>query len=251
MLKGLCKEQGDYSALAIAIEGHSVYACVMSKRKGFGTIKLILVLVVLVMLVLVGGATYFAWQQADMSGISGREGLIKGQEAIGYVDIKKKIKNALNSKSEVAISEAELNQYIAKNLKMNQGGLFKGFASIQGVYIDLTDDQMEIFIEREIAQYGDEGVVKEDIFPPFNQTVSMKLKIYNGLNENGKPAILIEFPGATIGAVPAPGMLVKIVLSSFLQIRDHFETEIGFYEKMNKIVITDGVITLDPNPTVK
>lgn len=247
-MRELCKERKDYSSLAIAMESDSVYAHGMSKRKGFGMIKQILVLVVLVMLVLVGGITYLAWQKADMSGISGREGLIKGQEAIGYVDIKKKIENALNSKSEVVISEAEINQYIAKNLKMNQGGLFKGFASVQGVYVDLTDDHMEIFIEREIAQYGDEGAVKEDIFPPFNQTVSMKLKVYNGLNDEGKPAILIEFPGATIGKVPAPGMLVKIVLSSFLQIRDHFETEIGFYEKMNKIAITDGVITLDPNP---
>ena len=131
----------------------------MSKRKGFGILKLLLVLMVLAVLTVLGGATYFAWGKADMSGISGREGLSKGQEAIGYVDIKKKIQNALNSNLEVVITEAEINQYIAKNLKLNQGGLIKGFSSIKGVYVDLTDDHMEIFIEREIAQYGDEGVI--------------------------------------------------------------------------------------------
>ena len=244
----MCKEENDYSALAIAMILQSVYAYDMSKRKGFGTIKILALLVVLAVLVFLGGATFLGWRQADLSGISGREGIVKGQESIGYVDIKQKITNALKSNSEVTITEAEINQYIAKNLKLTQGGLLKGFTSIQGVYVDLTNDQMEVFIEREIAQYSDEGVVEDAVFPPFNQTVSMKIKAYNGLNDDKEPSIIIEFPGATIGQVPAPGLLVKVVLPAFEQIRDHFETELGFYEKMNKITITDGVIVLDPRP---
>jgi len=234
--------------LAIALEDDSVYVHIMSEKKGFGAFKLISVLVVLLLLAAMGVATYGAWQSADLSGISGREGLIKGQEAIGYVDLKKKVKNALDSSSEVTITEAEINQYLAKNLELKQGGFIKGFASIKGVYVDLTDDHMEVFIEREIAQYGDDGVVNEDVLSPSNQTVSIKLKMYNGKDKDGKPSRIVEFPGATIGQVPAPGMLVKIVMPSFLQIKDHFEAEVGLYDKMNKVKITDGVIRLDPNP---
>lgn len=215
-------------------------------------IKTLALVIVLIVLVGLGGITYFGWNKADMSGISGREGIVKGQESIGYVDIKQKLTNAVKSNSEVTITEAEMNQYIAKNLKMNQGGLFKDYSSVKGVYVDLTEDQIEIFIEREIAQYGDEGVIDDAVLPPFNHTVSMKVKAFNGENDKGEPVKTVEFPSATIGKVPAPNQLAKIVLPSFKQINDHFEEELALgYEKMNGIKITEGIITLDPRPVVK
>ncbi len=222
-----------------------------SNRKGFGLIKLVVLLVVLVVLGLLGGGTYFGWKQADMSEISGREKILKGESASDYVDIKQKVVNALNSNAEVSITESELNHYIAKNMMMNQTGFIKGFATVKGVFIDLKPDMMEIFIEREIAQYTDDGEIQTDVFKPFNQTVSMKLKIYRNEDEHGKKTTKIEFPGGTIGMAPAPGMLVKIVKPSFDQIYEHFvaELDLGF-KKMNKITITDGKIILDPRLTV-
>ena len=145
----------------------------MKKSKGFGMLKTVITLLVLVILTAIGGFVYFGWQGADLSDVSGKKGI-----AIGYVDVERKVRNALNANAEVTLTEAELNQYIAKNLKMKQGGFMKGFAKVKGVYVDLKPDMMEIFIEREIAQYGEKGAVKTDVFKPFTHTVSMKLKIY-------------------------------------------------------------------------
>ncbi|MEZ7955600.1 MAG: hypothetical protein QMC23_03055 [Rubritalea sp.] len=214
----------------------------MKKSKGFGMLKTVITLLVLVILTAIGGFVYFGWQGADLSDVSGKKGI-----AIGYVDVERKVRNALNANAEVTLTEAELNQYIAKNLKMKQGGFMKGFAKVKGVYVDLKPDMMEIFIEREIAQYGEKGAVKTDVFKPFTHTVSMKLKIYTVVDETGMTTLKVEFPGGSIGKAPTPGLMVTVVKASFDQLAEHFkaETDLG-YKKMTSITVGDGFIKLDP-----
>lgn len=215
---------------------------VMKKRKGFSKLKMLLTLVVLVVLSALGAFVYLGWQSADLADVSGRKGI-----AIGYVDIERKVRNALDENAEVTVTEAELNQYIAKNLKMKQGGFMKDFATMKGVYVDLKPDMVEIFIEREIAQYGDEGVIKTDVFKPFKHTVSMKLKVFTSDGENGSTTKNVEFPGGTIGKAPTPGLMVMAVKPSFDQLADHFKDELGLgYDKMTTITVGDGFIKLDP-----
>ncbi|MGJ8657802.1 MAG: hypothetical protein ACSHX6_15245 [Akkermansiaceae bacterium] len=217
------------------------------ERKGFSMVKMVMTLLILGVLGAMGGFVYFGWQGADLSGVSGREGIAKGQSSIGYVDIERKVRNALNADVEVTLTEAELNQYIAKNVKMKQGGFMKDFATVKGVYVDLKPDVMEIFIEREVAQYGDEGVIKTDVFKPFTHTVSMKLKIFTVVDDQGVTTRKVEFPGGTIGKAPTPGLMVTIVKSSFDQLAEHFKTETDLgYEKMTSITVGDGFIKLDP-----
>lgn len=220
---------------------------VMKKRKVFSILKMVMTLLVIGLLAAMGGFVYFGWQGADLSGVSGREGIAKGQSGIGYVDIERKVRNALNADVEVTLTEAELNQYIAKNVKLTQGGFMKGFASVKGVYVDLKPDMMEIFIEREIAQYGEEGSIKTDVFKPFTHTVSMKLKIFTVVDGKGVTTRKVEFPGGTIGKAPTPGLMVTIVKDSFDQLAEHFkvETDLG-YEKMTSITVGDGFVKLDP-----
>jgi len=86
----------------------------LSLRRGFGMIKMSITLVVLLVLVALGGFVYYGWQGADLSGVSGKGGISRGLSSIGYVDIRQKVKNALNANVEVTLTEAELNQYIAK-----------------------------------------------------------------------------------------------------------------------------------------
>jgi len=205
-------------------------------------LKTVITLLVLVILTAIGGFVYFGWQGADLSDVSGKKGI-----AIGYVDVERKVRNALNANAEVTLTEAELNQYIAKNLKMKQGGFMKGFAKVKGVYVDLKPDMMEIFIEREIAQYGEKGAVKTDVFKPFTHTVSMKLKIYTVVDETGMTTLKVEFPGGSIGKAPTPGLMVTVVKASFDQLAEHFkaETDLG-YKKMTSITVGDGFIKLDP-----
>jgi len=113
--------------------------------------------------------------------------------------------------------------------------------------VDLKPDVMEVIIEREIAQYGEAGSIKTDVFKPFMHTVSMKLKVFTEEDGNGLTTRKIEFPGGMIGKAPTPGLMVTVVKDSFDQVIEHFkeEAELG-YEKMTSITVGDGFIKLDP-----
>lgn len=219
--------------------------------RGVSFVKMILTLIILGVLGGMCAFVYFGWQKTDLTGIDGREEIIKSKGNVRAVNVLEKLRNAYDGNYEVKLTEEELNRYIAEKLKMKQGGWMKGFATIKGVYVDLREDEIEVFIEREIAQYGEDGKPKLDIIKPFDQTVSMKLKVatLDLVDADGKKqtSIRVDFPGGSIGKAPAPGMFVKLVQDSFAQIQQHFndELELG-YERIVRIKIGDGFITLDP-----
>lgn len=217
------------------------------KLRGASMAKMLVTLIVLGVLSVMGGFVYYGWQGADLSGISGRVGIKKGQSSIGYVDIERKLRNALNANVEVTITEAEINQYLAKNISMKQAGWMDDFATVEGIYVDLKPDMMEVFIEREIAQYSEEGRVITDVFKPFMHTVSMKLKIFTVVSEKGITSRNVEFPGGSIGKAPTPGLMVTVVKDSFDKLAEHFKIEIDLgYDQMTSIEVGDGFIKLDP-----
>lgn len=210
---------------------------------------MILVLLVLGILSGMVAFVYYGWQAKDMDGVSGREGISRGQFSFEYVDLESKLRNALNAYKEVTITEAQLNLYIAKKLKMSQGGYFKDFAKVKGVYVDLKPGEMEIFIEREIAQYAHDGKIKTDVFKPFTHTVSMTVTIAKHETKDGKKGYVGRIPGGFIGNAPAPNSLVTLIKPSFDQIHDHFKTELDLgYHKMRVIKVEEGKLVLDPRP---
>ncbi len=221
--------------------------------KGAGILKGILTLLILGTLVGMGAYVYFAWQKADLSVVDGREKIINGDDLNSEADVLQKLVNARNGNYVVTLTEEEVNAYLAKKLKLKQGGPMKGFASIKGIYVDFTPDLMEVFIEREIAQYGEDGKPKTEYLQPFDHTVSMKYKIYTVDNGEGKGTKNIcEFPGATIGKSPAPGMFVKMVKQSFDKVEKHFKREIELASKgVTFIKIEEGKITFDPRKRYK
>jgi len=222
-------------------------------RKGGGKIKFLFILLILGILGGMVAYVYFAWQNKDLSGIAGRDKIIAKNTASAEIDVFKKLQNAYNGNYVVTLTEEEINLYIAKRLSMKQDGPLKGFSKIKGVYVDLTPNMMEVFIEREIAQYGEDGVPKTEYIKPFDHTISMKFKIYTKENTNDSGTTnIVEFPGGTIGKSPAPGMFVKVMKPSFDAIATFFEKEIELaHGRIIHIKIEDGKVTLDPRRRYK
>ena len=223
---------------------------VLGNARGGSFLKFILCLVIVALLGGMVAFVYFTGHSQDLSGINGREAVIKAREEnrdIMSTDVLEKIGNGYDGNFEVKITEEELNRYIAKKLKMKQGGWMKGFATIKGVYVKLKKDEMEVFIEREVAQYGEDGTPNTDLFKPFDQTVSMRLNITTVDVKDGGTSKTVEFPGGTIGQAPAPGMFVKLIKASYDQIQEHFAKEIELgYKNITRITVEDGYILLDP-----
>lgn len=223
---------------------------VLGNAKGGAFLRFLFGVLVLGILGVMVAFVYFGWQTKDLSGIEGRSEVVQAREnklPVTSTDLVEKIKNGYTGDYEVRITEAELNRYIASKVTMTQGGFMKGFATVKGIYVELKKGEMEIFIEREIAQYGEAGEAKTDVFKPFDQTVSMRLKISTVDLEEGGTQKTVDFPGGSIGNSPAPGMFVKLVKDSYDQLKDHFATEIDLgYDRITSITIEDGYLVLDP-----
>ncbi len=228
----------------------NTFVTTSGNTRGGAFFKLLLGLIVVGVLGLMVVFVYFGWQPQDLTDIDGRDAVIKAREEkrdIMSTDIVKKLRNGYDGLYEVRLTEEELNRYIAHKIKMSQGGWMKEFATVKGVYVKLKKDEIEIFIEREIAQYGEDGTPNTEYIKPFDQTVSMCLKITTADIEDGKTEITIDFPGGTIGRSPAPGMFVKLVKGSFDQLKTYFATEVELgHTQITRIKIEDGYILLDP-----
>eukprot|EP00112_Aurelia_sp_Birch-Aquarium-sp1_P008449 Seg19309.1 transcript_id=Seg19309.1/GoldUCD/mRNA.D3Y31 product="hypothetical protein" protein_id=Seg19309.1/GoldUCD/D3Y31 len=194
--------------------------------------------------------TYFCWQPQDLSNIAGREKILKEGKSVQSVNLLSKVQNATKDQRVVKITEEDLNRYIAANLKLEQTGVLKKYSEVKGVYVDLTPDNIEVIIERHLAQYDDDGNPKDGTMEPRIHTVAMKFNIYT-TKEGTTTKIITKFPGGTFGKAPAPGLYVKLVKGSFDNLKKHFADELKVgYKEMVAIKIGDGYIELDPRKPI-
>ena len=147
-------------------------------QRGYSLPKLILTILVVGILCTLVVHTYFCWQPQDLTGIDGREKILKEGKDVQHVNLLNKVNNAARDGRVVKITEEELNRYIAANLKLEQSGMMKKYSDVKGVYVDLTDDNIEVIIERNIAQYDEEGNPKDGTMEPRTNTVAMKFNIF-------------------------------------------------------------------------
>lgn len=215
-------------------------------QRGYSLPKLILTILVVGILCTLVVHTYFCWQPQDLTGIDGREKILKEGKDVQHVNLLNKVNNAARDGRVVKITEEELNRYIAANLKLEQSGMMKKYSDVKGVYVDLTDDNIEVIIERNIAQYDEEGNPKDGTMEPRTNTVAMKFNIFT-TKEGNTTKVTTKFPGGSFGKAPAPGLYVKLVKGSFDQIRQHFEDELKVgYKEVVAINIADGYMEIEP-----
>lgn len=212
--------------------------------------KLIVATVVLCALTAMALHTALSWVPRNVQEI---EGITLGDEA-KVIDLKERLQQSLDKSYEVAITEHELNQYIASKLQLTHSPIIDDYIKIKGVYVDVKDDLLDITIEREFdyPQNTQSDGSKKISFLPFSQTVSMQIEVVTDKGEDGSATKRLHFPGATFGKAPAPGMFVYLVRPSFEKVAEFFADELDIaYHDMTSITVKDGVIHLDPRPLVR
>ncbi|MGJ8672540.1 hypothetical protein [Rubritalea sp.] len=216
-------------------------------RRGFSLLKTILGLLVVLSLASMAGHIIFSWMPRNLQSVA----TSPSDEIVEPVDLKKRLKKAVEENYPVEISESELNRYIADKLTLTQSPIVDDFVKINGVYVDLLPGVMDITIERTFDYPGnvqDDGSQKLG-FLPLPQTVSMQLKVSSEDTPDGSVKTMVEFPGGSFGRAPAPGMLIALAKPSFDTIADFFTEELDLgYRQMTYVTIEDGVIKLDPRP---
>lgn len=165
---------------------------------------------------------YLTWEPQDMSDIEGY------RQADAAPDIPNLLYKASKQNSTLTLSEADINRYLAKTLKISQQGISATVSRPHGVGIRLHDGFLEVVLERQI-------------FDRFTQTISMYLTIQAIIDENSPhPQIRVDFAGGEplhlnvlcggkIGKVPVPQgymILLRPALENLAQCYADFLTQL-------------------------
>ena len=187
----------------------------------------------LVFAVLTGllAALYFISQPADLSDIGG---YMPAAEAPASPprDIEAVLRKSIEGDYSVTLSETELNNWLARELKAEQGGELATWVSLKRVWVRLRDGVAEVIIERDVAGY------------PF--TTSMFLQVEQVETAKGTTT-QIHLHGGSFGRLTVPQGFLILVMQDFEKIAKLFETEIDLgFSQMTRIRIEDKRIMLDP-----
>ena len=141
-----------------------------------------------------------------------------------------RLKNAVKELYPVTFREDELNRWLSKRLLVKQGGLFGEYVKDAHVWVDLTEGQMNVIIERKFVG-------------SYTHVTSVLLKFSRF--ENGYK---IQPYSAQIGQVKAPGGLARLIIAPFNDILEELSEELLPYtdHEILDIHVEEGKVTLDP-----
>jgi len=178
-------------------------------------------------------------QPQNLDGIGGVDATVGGR------DVSTLLRESHQRQVPVTLSEAEINQWLARSLEIQQGGRFKDSVVFKRVVVRFTEDLAEVIMEREVGGR------------PF--TVSMFFTIKQIRDENtlrtelnfhgGGYASWLPRPrrGGRFGKLAVPQGFLRLVMPSFEALAEIITAELddGF-KRMVHIRIEDKQISLDP-----
>ncbi len=211
-------------------------------KSGGGCLSLLVVLVLLVGALGLATAVFFIIQPQDLTEIGGNSPAIKGGPER---DLKAVLKNSIERGYPLALSEAEINRWLARTLTLKQGGSLAGNISLEHVWVRLEDDRAEVIMERAIMGR------------PF--TVSMYLQIERMIGPQGTttdvqmhggpfhPSIPGPPQGGRFGKLVVPQGFLYLVLPAYQKLAALFPDEIDLaLRQMADVKIKKGRLVLNP-----
>ena len=88
----------------------------------------------------------------DPQDLSDVDGYVEDSSAVipGGPNLVNLLENAARNKNGVRLTEEQINNYIRRTLKFEQGGWFESFVTARGVWVRLQENVVEVIIEREV-----------------------------------------------------------------------------------------------------
>lgn len=175
----------------------------------------------------------------DFSGVGGLNSSEGGR------DVSAVLRESQSRQIPVTLTEAEINQWLARTLRGRQGGRFEDNASFKRVVVRIEQGLIEVVMEREI--YGRTMTVS--MFFTVQQ-IQDGDRLQTRLNiHGGRFAPWLPNPprGGRFGQLAMPQGFLRIVLPSYEALGDVLSEELNNgFKRMTFIRIGDKRIELDP-----
>ena len=173
-----------------------------------------------------GFGIFLGMQSQNLGDIMGRH---PDDREPNPVNVPALIESAAKSRTDITITERQLNTCIANTLEARQDGILSDFVDIKGVWVRFDEEEKgraEIIIEREIKGLP--------------HTVSMFVRIERRTKEDGKRYTYIHKDGGRIwgilaaggrfGKARVPQGFLYLTRDSFESLADLFVTELGWLQ---------------------
>ncbi len=211
-------------------------------KSGGGCLSLFVILFLLVGALGLAAAGFFILQPQDLMDIGGNGPVIRGSPER---DLKAVLKSSIERGYPLALTEAEINRWLARTLTLKQGGFLAGNITLEHVWVRLEDDRAEVIMER--AFMG----------RPF--TVSMYLQVERMIGPQGtttdvrmhggpyNPSIPGPPQGGRFGKLVVPQGFLYLVLPAYQKLAALFPDEIDLaLRQMADVKIKKGKLVLNP-----
>ena len=187
-------------------------------------------------------AVYFVTQPQDLTDLGGYGPATK---AAPVRDMTAVLQSAIDRNYAVTLSEAEINQWLAANLVMKQGGFLSEQIKLERFWVRLEEGHAELIMERSV----------------FGKPFTMSMYFHVDKEQSGKEIITsfypsggpflkdYEFPlkGGRLGQLVVPQGFLHLVLPAYSKVAALFapETELAF-NKMQRVKFENDRLVLDP-----
>ncbi len=214
------------------------------KKKG-GCLGKLFGLLVFAVIVGLGASLYFISLPQDLTDIGGYAAVAE-TPASPPRDIEAVLRKSIEGDYSVTLSEKELNNWLARELELKQGGELAEWVSLKRVWVRLKDGVAEVIIERDVAGYP----LTTSMFLQVEQNetaegITTQIHLHGGGFHELVP---VPSRGGRFGKLTVPQGFLIMVMPDFRKIAQLFETEIDLgFKQMARIKIEDKRIVLDPN----
>lgn len=189
-----------------------------------------------------GSAVFFMVQPQDLTDLGGYGP--KAQK-IPERDLKVVLQNAIDRNFAVTLSEADINNWLARSLVLKQGGLLADSATLKRIWVRLEEGRAEVIMERLVLGMP--------------LTVSMYLQFERTENASGTSTEVTlhggpyhpDLPkpprGGRFGKLVIPQGFLLLVTPSYEKIAALFPEEIHqILSEMARMKVQKGSLVLDP-----
>lgn len=215
-----------------------------SPKSGGGCFSKLLFLILLVAAGAFATAIYFVSRPQDLSDLSAA-----AAKPLPQREMKVVLKNSIDRGFALKLSEAEINQWLARTVSAKQGGLLDEKVSLDRIWVRLEEGTAEVIMARTVMG------------KPF--TISMFLQVERMEDHQG-PLTEVrphgdpyhpDFPklmkGGRFGQLVVPQGFMILVLPAYKKLAEIFPEEIELaFREMSRIRIEEGHIVLDPRETL-
>jgi len=191
-----------------------------------------------------GAALYFVSLPQDLSDLGGNAP-VSTTPASPPRDMEAVLTKSIEGDYSVILSEKELNEWLGRELKLEQTGELARWVGLKRVWVRLRENVAEIIVEREIAGRP----FTTSMFLQVEQSesakgISTKIHLHGGGFHESVPR---PTRGGRFGQLTVPQGFLIMVMPEYRKLATLFEKEIDLgFQRMAQIKIKDGKIELDP-----